>query len=464
MKLYALLTYAIVITLVLLYTPVTNDSYYYWQWGQHLQLSYYDGPPLIGYVLRLFSSIFGDSKFSFILLNLLSLLITACCLYQIAKRWFSLSVVWLSIGFWLLAPGVMHYLILQTTYNSLMVTFWAGTLYAFIQLIETRAVRWYYLTAVCMGLLLLSHYTGILICLSLIIYLLYDRSSWQLIKTWHFYAALFVFMVLISPVIIWNQQHDWISFQYQLHHGFHHTHNSIASPIRYLLQSIFNYGLVSLIYIYFLMVYWKEIIRDKRLMLLFLPSGITWLFFLIGSFFSPSTPWWNAPFFFTTSLLTAYFVEKTFWSKTLRIRPLLLCSSGLISILVIVIISTPYLEIKRHSSRREAAAVQQFLQQHPLPTVEGNVLFAEDRWLASLLSYYSPKHPLIYVPSLDFDRGGQNYLWWQEHTTEKKVVNVWYITTQPALENLNILKGCNHIPNKILMNSDWQFFIYQCHL
>lgn len=41
---------------------LANDSYYCWRWSQHLDWSYYDGSPLIAYLIRLCTMVFTDSN------------------------------------------------------------------------------------------------------------------------------------------------------------------------------------------------------------------------------------------------------------------------------------------------------------------------------------------------------------------------------------------------------------------
>src|SRR3954471_18553416 len=50
-----------------------GDEAYYWMWGQHLSWSYFDHPPLDGWLQGLVAAIFGWSNFSVRLTSLLSL-------------------------------------------------------------------------------------------------------------------------------------------------------------------------------------------------------------------------------------------------------------------------------------------------------------------------------------------------------------------------------------------------------
>ena len=44
--------------------PVADDELYYWCWAKDLQLSYYDHPPLVGWLIALSTAVFGDTLFA----------------------------------------------------------------------------------------------------------------------------------------------------------------------------------------------------------------------------------------------------------------------------------------------------------------------------------------------------------------------------------------------------------------
>ena len=69
-----------------------------------------------------------------------------------------------------------------------------------------------------LGLAGLSKYTAILPAVAVIVTLLATRGV-RLLLTPGPWLASIVALVLISPVLYWNAQHEWISFAYQLKHG-----------------------------------------------------------------------------------------------------------------------------------------------------------------------------------------------------------------------------------------------------
>ncbi|MGA7933591.1 MAG: glycosyltransferase family 39 protein [Kovacikia sp.] len=63
----------LVLRLVFWFTTFPNpDEAYYWLWGEHPDLSYYDHPPLQAWVQGFFTAIFGRSRFVLRLPNLIS--------------------------------------------------------------------------------------------------------------------------------------------------------------------------------------------------------------------------------------------------------------------------------------------------------------------------------------------------------------------------------------------------------
>ena len=65
-----------------------QDAYYDF-YAQHLDLSYYDHPPMIAYVLRIFTALFGKKVFVLKLADTTVTLLTLVAFYQLAKKFLS---------------------------------------------------------------------------------------------------------------------------------------------------------------------------------------------------------------------------------------------------------------------------------------------------------------------------------------------------------------------------------------
>src|SRR6266566_4097031 len=43
-------------------TPLSADEAYYWLWSQHLAAGYYDHPPVVAFIIRAGTAVFGDTS------------------------------------------------------------------------------------------------------------------------------------------------------------------------------------------------------------------------------------------------------------------------------------------------------------------------------------------------------------------------------------------------------------------
>src|SRR5450432_4516380 len=67
-----------------------QDAYYDF-YAQHLDLSYYDHPPMIAYLLRLFTSVFGKNVFALKLADTTVTLFTVIAFFYLAKKFLSIQ-------------------------------------------------------------------------------------------------------------------------------------------------------------------------------------------------------------------------------------------------------------------------------------------------------------------------------------------------------------------------------------
>ena len=83
--------------------------------------------------------------------------------------------------------------------------------------------RFFWLLAgISLGFAFLSKYTAALIPPAVLLYLLVSKRNRRFLKTVYPYMALASALIVFSPVIYWNFTHNFISFKFQLSHGFSH--------------------------------------------------------------------------------------------------------------------------------------------------------------------------------------------------------------------------------------------------
>lgn len=198
------------------------DETYYWLWGQHLALSYFDHPPLVGWTQAL-ASVLGWNIVSLRLFALLTLIGDLALLYGFARH--IAGAAWRD-PFWasaaLFAATPIFFAISNLALpDHLLVFFSLAALYCFTRFCaawEAGVPRWHflYLAALAVGFATLSKYSGALLAACFVLYIAFSPKLRGLFRTPHLYLVILVTLAMHTPVLIWNAQHEWASFAYIL--------------------------------------------------------------------------------------------------------------------------------------------------------------------------------------------------------------------------------------------------------
>ena len=203
--------------------PIADEAYY-WMWGRHFELSYFDHPPFQAWLLGLSYLAFGRSLLALRWLTLLTLIGTFYIYHLWAKRFAGAN--WQAY-FW---PGVVIYLASPTfgffgslAMHDYMLVFLALVsghffLNYFTAYAEKAPARLtdLYLGALFLGLVGLTKYSGVLMGLGIFFYILSSRPLRPLLRTPHLYLAALLSVVLQLPYVIWNIQNGFASFRFHL--------------------------------------------------------------------------------------------------------------------------------------------------------------------------------------------------------------------------------------------------------
>ncbi len=209
------------------------DEAYYWDWSRHPALGYYDQGPLIGYVIRLTTTLFGTNEFGVRFGVLAATLGTQICAFLLARRVYSPSVGFLTVAFLGFTP-LTELGSIVATYDPLLVFFWAAAVLFLERALfgehPQEQVRGWVLAGIATGLGFLSKHTMLFLvpCLLLFLVLSPRHRSWL----WNpLPYGVFLFTPLFySGVIWWNAHHHWWTFG----HLLFLTAKTSGSPIRRL--------------------------------------------------------------------------------------------------------------------------------------------------------------------------------------------------------------------------------------
>jgi dolichol-phosphate mannosyltransferase len=190
------------------------EEAYYWNYSRHLDYGYLDHPPMVAWLIRMGTAVFGDTEFGVRIGALCCGAISTLFIYRLARNLFGAPsglvavVLFQTLPFFFLTGMLM-------TPDAPLTAAWAAALY-FLEraLIGARSTAWWG-AGLCMGLGLQSKYTILLLGLSTFIFMLTDSSSRGWLRRAEPYGAALLAAAIFSPVIVWNAQHEWASFVFQ---------------------------------------------------------------------------------------------------------------------------------------------------------------------------------------------------------------------------------------------------------
>jgi undecaprenyl-diphosphatase len=196
-----------------------QDEAYYWTWTQYPQLSYFDHPPMVAWMMMPFTTVIGDQTWVLRLPMVLAWLAAAWLIHATARRLYRSPRTGLyALLVWTSLPIVMGGFHIATP-DTPLVLFTALTYFLFFQALETGSDRDWLTTGAAAGLALLSKYTAILVPGALFLALLLTRRGRSLLLSRGPWLAVAAMVVMFLPVVVWNAQNDWVSFLFQIHHG-----------------------------------------------------------------------------------------------------------------------------------------------------------------------------------------------------------------------------------------------------
>ncbi|MGD8715897.1 MAG: glycosyltransferase family 39 protein [Desulfobacterales bacterium] len=191
-----------------------HEEAYYWNYAQHLDIGYLDHPPMVGWLIWVFTTFLGHSEIAVRTGALVCWLVTAFYAYRLAYALDGLRMALGTLLFVALLPFFFSVGLIMIP-DAPLVACWAGSLYyLYRSLIEERSAAWVGV-GIFMGLGLLSKYTMVLLGIAAFMFMLADRRSRHWFLRLEPYLSVLIAALLFAPVLFWNADHQWVSFFFQ---------------------------------------------------------------------------------------------------------------------------------------------------------------------------------------------------------------------------------------------------------
>jgi len=382
--------------------PLTADEAHYALYGLQLDWSYFDHPPMVGWLQALVLP-FSQGEFALRLWPMLLWALTALALFRFTHQLFPQADPW--IGFWSVAlylgGPLFHAIGLALVPESPLLLLMLLALTHLLRAIDSGRLRNWLWFGLCLGLAGLSKYTAVTLALSAVLFVLLQRRL-DTLRTPGPWLAVLLAALLISPILYWNATHDWLSFRYQFGHGFRPkdwdwSRVAISQGGQFLAYApgLFLGGLIALVAG---LREWRE--RGVQLTLVVALPALA--LFAAASGREETLPHWTALAWLAVTPLTA----RWFLAYRSRFGVRMLAwgtaaYSTLVILLVHVLLLWPNLPWKFNSAAQaairgwpEAAAQARDLFHEMRKTDPSAVLFVPNWSLASRLAWYARPLPV----------------------------------------------------------------------
>jgi len=385
--------------------PDTAD---HWVWSRYLSWGYYEHPPMIAWAIRFFTMLLGNNQWAVETATQVITLLSFLGLFLLAREMFGTRVAFFSLltleATPLFSAGSM---ILHI--NNVCILFYLWAALAFLKGFGRGDHKYYYFTGLALGLALLSKVSAVLFLVAGFLFLLVSRERRNLLGSIHIYLALLLALVIFSPFLYWNMNHDWISFTAQLEKGLLYSKRDWNEVFAFWFGQPLILGPV--LFIFFLKGLWsgiKKFNQDYRFAYLVLLTAVPLLVFGLAAFRGKNSDpvWMDIGWPFGAILVGKIFsdwLSRVTLKKGSLVGGLVFLTGWLPMILIAVHAFFPLFNIGNLGDRtleirgwRELGEAVGKEYRHYFPNHQKVYVLTDDYQLAAAVSFYAPQQPIPY--------------------------------------------------------------------
>jgi 4-amino-4-deoxy-L-arabinose transferase-like glycosyltransferase len=292
-----------------------NDEVYYWTYALHLRWNYFDHPPVIALLIRLFTfNLHAHYAFFVRLPAIISSAIATYIIFKTGTLIRNEQTGWYAA---LLYTTSLYSSIIAGTFilpDSPQMVFWMAAIYILIKIFKEPASDkkyWIYF-GILAGICTMCKVHGIFLWAGAGLYILLFKRK-ELLNGW-IYLAFLITAIIVSPIIIWNINNHFITYTYHssrvviTHSGF-----NITSFVREITGEFFYNNPVNYIltWIAVAAILKGRKLAEKSTTRLLLCCSLPLILILIFiSAFRDTLPHWSGPAYTTLILLSAAYLDE----------------------------------------------------------------------------------------------------------------------------------------------------------
>lgn len=295
------------------------DEAYYWLWSKVPSAGYYDHPPMIAWWIWLSTKIAGNSVFAIRLLPILSIAVTSAATYLTARELFEDKDIAARAAIWVNAMFLIGLEHIFATPDAPSTMFWSLATLALVYLRRSGRASLWLVVGFLAGAGCVSKYTNLFFGVGIVCWLVLDPAP----RRWRFSPWVLlgggVAFVTFLPVLLWNETHQWISFQKQFGRidatgaGNSHLAEFLAGQFG-LINPVIAILAIATIWTYFRTRRYGAESPLTILILLNLPLAI---YMLVQSSHDRVHPNWTAPLYPAFAIFAAAATSPEFGSASM---------------------------------------------------------------------------------------------------------------------------------------------------
>ncbi|MDD5673472.1 MAG: glycosyltransferase family 39 protein [Chitinivibrionales bacterium] len=389
------------------YLGLGDDEAYYWEWGQHLDISYLDHPPMVAWLAAAGSALIGNSQLGARSGALLCSTLFVILLYVLSLRLFKDRFVAL------INAAIISIVPIFAAGSFMMVPdeplslFWMAALLCFYEIISSGQKNLWYALGLFLGLGLLSKYNMGALVLCVLAYLLFSKEDRHWLTKKEPYLALLIGAAIFAPVILWNARLGFPSFTYHLiernRHGFSWGQMQLFIGGQFLYCSPFMFLAAIGAMIVTGIQGFKQ--KNRRSLFLFCMSAPYILAFTIPGCLSPtSKPHWTIMGYITAfmvlpPLIQSLWTNRKSWRLVIKITSIVSLGTSLcLTVALFAQSAYPIVKIKPNMDTTNelygwpvaARAIDTAF--HQMQMTAKTVIVTPRYNIAAQVAFYTPEH------------------------------------------------------------------------
>jgi 4-amino-4-deoxy-L-arabinose transferase-like glycosyltransferase len=234
-------------------TPLAFDEALYWDWSKHIAGGYYSHPPVNPILIRLGTTLFGNTELGVRAFNVLLALPASWAVWRAGAILFGDERIGATAALYFNLTLVIAVGSAIATPDNALVAAAAFLLLALAKLYETGRGAWWLAIGLAFGVGMLAKYTTIFFAVSILAWLLLvpELRRW-LLTLWPWLAGL-IALAVFSPTLIWNAEHHWASVLYQYNRlvvhewSLQYLGDFLASQVGLVTPPVFVLGAMGLV-------------------------------------------------------------------------------------------------------------------------------------------------------------------------------------------------------------------------